>query len=134
MAELTLFKGAKMTIAQLLAIGMLLTACLSAGAKCSESRVVRLSEQGETINAIAKKCDMDKADVLAILEKEGEEDPDDEDNLLPAGAVLIPCGCNGFIDLRAQRPEPRCSSGRARPRACPGMCPMGGSPWADVCR
>lgn len=53
--------------------------------------------------------------------------------LLPSGAQLGPCGCYGPVPPGANAPAPQCLSRTDVPRACGGMCPGGGSPWAHSC-
>lgn len=50
----------------------------------------------------------------------------------PSGFGMLVCGCYGNGPLTAN--EPRCMSGAVRVNICPGVCPMGGSPYAYVCR
>lgn len=107
-----------------------------ASAACSDSKVKQLHKAGRTIAAIASQCNMERSDVRAIVAKDEEEDSDDDaesDKGLPDGTRLMGCGCHGAVAAWAVRPEPRCASGRARPRMCAGMCPMGGAPWSDHC-
>lgn len=53
--------------------------------------------------------------------------------LLPAGYPLSSCGCWGPLPPGANRPAPACASGVDVPRACPGYCPSGGSPYQGSC-
>jgi hypothetical protein len=55
-------------------------------------------------------------------------------NAFPSGFAISACGCWGFVNPAAVRPEPMCSSRLAVPAPCPGFCQLGGSPWATVCR
>jgi hypothetical protein len=108
----------------------------NATAACSETKVKQLHKAGRTIAAISAQCDMSKSDVRDIVAKDEDEEPDDDKEAekgLPNGTRLMGCGCHGPVAAWAVRPEPRCASGRARPRMCPGMCPMGGAPWSDHC-
>jgi hypothetical protein len=57
-----------------------------------------------------------------------------QNSAFPSGFALSACGCWGFVNPAAVRPEPMCGSHLAVPMACPGYCPMGGLPWATVCR
>ena len=95
-------------------------------ADCSTSKIKRLHEQGKTIAAIAKSCDMEKGDIKEILEEESDK--------LAPGTPLTSCGCWGAVTADARRPADECQRGYARPRMCPGWCtPLGGAPWQDVC-
>jgi hypothetical protein len=98
-----------------------------ADAECSKAKIKRLYKQGETIASIGKTCDMDKAEIKDIVEEDAGDDK------LAPGAALGACGCWGPVAPQARRPAPECQSGVARPRMCPGLCPMGGAPWQDVC-
>lgn len=46
--------------------------------------------------------------------------------------TAAPCNCWGYTD-GSPRSASICASGFAVPRACPGYCPAGGSPYATVC-
>lgn len=104
-----------------------------ASADCTESRVKRLSKQGKTVAAIAKACEMDKSDVQSILGEGESEDEDEGQGQLPKGAPVGQCGCWGPINPAHRQPEPNCKSGKAKPKLCNAMCPMGGYMWQGVC-
>jgi hypothetical protein len=108
----------------------------SANAECSDSKVKRLSRQGKTVSSIARTCDMDVADVRAILEEDNTVDdppPPPPQSGLPSGAALAPCGCWGPISPGYREANPRCRSGYSAPRMCPQMCPGGGYAWQGAC-
>jgi hypothetical protein len=50
-----------------------------------------------------------------------------------SGTVLRGCGCWGYVQLEASFPWNACQSGGAVHRACLGMCPTGGAPYATIC-
>jgi hypothetical protein len=52
----------------------------------------------------------------------------------PPGYQTAACGCHGFVQLGASRPNDECQSGVEVAVACPGWCPLGGAPWGMVCR
>lgn len=114
-----------------------------AQAECSEARIKRLYKESATIHAIARTCDMTKAEIQEVVgtraqprdtDDEGETGEDEETEAkLPRGAALGACGCWGPIQASARRPAPECKSGTARPRACPGWCAPGASQWRDTC-
>lgn len=102
-------------------------------ADCSDQKVMRLAQNGETVNAIAQKCDMTRSKVRDIIESIDDE-PDQKPDLgLPVGSPVGQCGCWGFADPNGQVPHPRCKSGYAHPEMCQTMCPMGGFAWRGVC-
>lgn len=76
---------------------------------------------------------------LAEVQREAEQRRMEEARrlareMLPrAGAVIVQCGCHGFVQPGV-RADNRCYSQQSYPQACPGFCPAGGNPWAVVCR
>lgn len=125
---------------------VLLAACLlptDAVAACSDKRIERLSQQGNTVSAIAKLCEMSTSEVrevLAQLEEEDEEEPQESPEPkktttkgLPPGTPLAPCGCWGFASPGDRQPQPQCQSGFAYPQMCPQPCPAGGFAWRGIC-
>lgn len=117
----------------------LLTVCVlalvspaSAHADCTDARVKRLADQGETLTAIARECDMSKDEIRDILDAEAERDDEDRDGL-PSETPIGDCGCWGYVDPSYRQPHPQCESGYAKPSICPGLCPAGGYPWRGVC-
>jgi hypothetical protein len=107
-------------------------------AECSDGRVKRMLKQGKTVASIAHACEMNKEDVLFILEE------DEEDGLsnggestirhgLPRGAPVGQCGCWGYVSPEMRQPHPECQSGYAEPSMCNAMCQMGGFAWRGVC-
>jgi hypothetical protein len=129
--------------------GLLRAACIlallmpfsQAHALCSESKVLRLAEEGETVADIAEECEMSRRDVRKVLDRRvdtsgssGEPDtvrPPSQG--LPPGTPLAPCGCWGPADPGMRQPAPNCASGYARPQMCNAMCQMGGFAWQGVC-
>ena len=125
----------------LIAMVLLATQHAVAKAKCNDARIVRLADSGKTIAAIARICEMEREDVKEALDKDGDlpnvEDgggSEDKSSGLPKGTPIGQCGCWGMISLQHRQPAPQCQSGYAKPRLCPGQCPLGGSPWVGVCR
>ena len=106
-------------------------------AACSETRIKRLSNQGRTISAIAKTCDMETDEVSEILDEEEETQQgtagSSEPSKLPSGAAVGQCGCWGPISPSVRQPHAQCKSGYARPNMCNAMCPAGGYMWQGVC-
>ena len=62
-----------LSISKLFILIAALTLCLAAHADCSKAKVKKMSKDGSTVSAIAKKCDMDKDDVVEILQPEEKE-------------------------------------------------------------
>lgn len=112
---------------------------LGAAAACSDSKVKRLSQQGKTVSAIAKSCDMATEDVRGILDEDEEEDEPAPtprrrpDKGLAPGTPLAQCACWGYASPGQRQPSPACASGFAVPRMCPQVCPLGGYAWQGVC-
>jgi hypothetical protein len=117
---------------------------LPASPECSDSKVRRMAERGDTVAAIAEKCAMDEDDVQYIIEAGVEKPPgpgpgpgpgpNTGQQLLGSGSPVGDCGCWGFVDPNYQQPHPRCQSGFAVPRMCSSMCPAGGYAWQGVCK
>lgn len=114
---------------------------------CSHDHIRELSDNGKTVSAIAKLCDLTRDHVARILDgkvtadddsSDGEDNDgssgDEDDEGLPRGAVLVDCGCWGFVAAGAGQPNSSCRSGYERAVMCPGWCSAGGSPWKSVCR
>jgi hypothetical protein len=111
-------------------------------AQCSKSKVMNLSEEGETVADIAEECEMSKREVRKILERDVERDStrkkearltNEPQQGLPAGTPLAPCACWGPADPRIRQPAPQCASGYAQPQICNTVCQMGGLAWYGVC-
>jgi hypothetical protein len=111
-------------------------------ANCSDRHIRALDQRGKSVSDIARMCEMSKADVLAALEDNG----DDDDTLdsprnngssrggLPSGAQLSACGCWGYVATGAGAANAMCASGYEHAVACGGVCPAGGLPWARICQ
>lgn len=128
-------------VKHMLAAGLLLLMAADAAA-CSDRKVRRLADRGETVQAIASECDMDEDNVRDIIDAEpapgGKKKKPNGGSVtpgagLPSGTPLGQCGCWGYVSPGAQQESPQCSSGYARPQMCPGWCSGGGSPWVGVC-
>lgn len=129
MAKTSVFRALVLCIAFFFFIGL----SPIASADCTESRVKNLSRQGKTVAAIAKACEMDKADVQSILGQNEDEDESEGEGKLPKGAPVGQCGCWGPVNPSHREPQPNCMSGKAKPKLCNAMCPMGGYMWQGVC-
>jgi hypothetical protein len=113
----------------------------TASAKCSEERIRRLFNDGNTIGQVSEKCSMSQDVVKYIFEKNQEDEEDDDPTpeppakpqLLPAGTPVGQCGCWGYVDPGHTQQHAQCESGRARPQMCNMMCPAGGYMWQGVC-
>jgi len=125
--------------AMLFLLGLLCHSAYSQAAECSDSKVRRLSNKGETAKSIADACDMDIEDVKALLKRRSRPKPEeasdeiDDDKGLPRGTPLSVCACWGPVSVNHRESAPNCRSGFAVPRACPAMCPSGGYAWQGVC-
>jgi hypothetical protein len=110
-----------------------------AAADCSEAKVRRLAEQGNTIASIAETCDMEKDDVKKIVKaarpKSSSDSTNDEtaQQGFPEGTSVGQCGCWGPALPSQRQPHPQCRSGYARPSLCNAVCPAGGYMWQGVC-
>ena len=114
-------------------------------AACSDSKVKRLSGQGNTVAAIARTCGVDADEIRDILDEgDDEEKPESprtpknslesgQGSGLAPGTPLAPCGCWGPAAPGHREPNQTCRSGYAMPRMCPQMCPAGGYAWQGVC-
>jgi hypothetical protein len=52
---------------------------------------------------------------------------------LPPGTGTVTCGCWGFVNPGARRPNSKCASGYDVAQSCGLMCPAGGYAWGAVC-
>lgn len=102
-----------------------------AHASCSDAKVRRLANQGQTIASIAKMCDMDEDDVADALDAVGGGGG--AGGQKSTGEPVGQCGCWGPASSTQLVPHPACGSGFARPQACQQMCPSGGYAWRGVC-
>lgn len=50
------------------------------------------------------------------------------------GTIVLPCGCNGSVQIGATKQSDVCASGVEQAVVCRGVCAGGGSQWASVCQ
>ena len=103
----------------------------SAGATCSDTRIKNMAQNGQTIAAIAKSCEMDKDEINKVINDEPsspEASPRDEASKggLPPGTPVDECECRGQVNLSVRQPLPRCQSGYVLTAVCGGFCPFTG--------
>ncbi|WP_315129941.1 hypothetical protein [Achromobacter marplatensis] len=113
-----------------------------AHAACSDKKILAMSDEGKSVKAIAKACNMPAAKVRAVVESDdGNEDaaasaaaPAPLVKKLPSGAGLASCDCQGTVPYGDKAPELRCQSGVSIATPCAGYCPPRGvAPWRRVC-
>lgn len=112
-------------------------------AACSDKKIISLSDEGKSVKAIAKTCNMTVAKVRAVVEADDNtaEDvaaatpaPAPAPSKLPSGAGLASCDCQGTVPYGDKAPEQRCQSGTSIATPCAGYCPPRGiAPWRRVC-
>ena len=137
--------------------GILLAAALAlwvlaaprAEAACNDKKILSMANDGRTVNAIAKACNMPAAKVRGVIER---ADADDEapppapkakparaavpelPKKLPSGAGLASCDCQGMVPYGERAPDLRCQSGMSMATPCAGYCsPHGVAPWRRIC-
>lgn len=111
-------------------------------AACSDQKIMTMADDGKSVKAIAKACNMTVAKVRAAMQSKD----DDGDGLaaaapaapapkkLPSGAGLASCDCQGTVPYGDKAPEQRCESGMSMATPCAGYCPPRGiAPWRRVC-
>ncbi|NMK49838.1 hypothetical protein [Achromobacter sp. Bel] len=115
---------------------------LPANAACSDKKILSMSDEGKSVKAIAKACNMPAAKVRAVVESDdaGEDAtasapaPAPTVKKLPSGAGLASCDCQGTVPYGDKAPELRCQSGVSIATPCAGYCPPRGvAPWRRVC-
>lgn len=115
-----------------------------AHAACSDKKILSMSDEGKSVKAIAKSCNMPVAKVRAVVESDDNNDdvaaasPSPSaaplPRKLPSGAGLASCDCKGSIPYGEKAPELRCQSGVSIAMPCAGYCPPRGiAPWRQVC-
>lgn len=110
-------------------------------AACSDKKILSLSDEGKSVKAIAKACNMAAAKVRAVVDADDNAADDvaaaapvDVPRKLPSGAGLASCDCQGTVPYGDQAPEQRCQSGTSIATPCAGYCPPRGiAPWRRVC-
>ncbi|MBB1593061.1 hypothetical protein [Achromobacter sp. UMC46] len=114
----------------------------AADAACSDKKILSMSDEGKSVKAIAKACNMPAAKVRAAIESdEGNADasadastPAPAARKLPSGSGLASCDCQGTVPYGEKAPELRCQSGISIATPCAGYCPPRGvAPWRRVC-
>lgn len=103
---------------------------------CSDARIRRLADRGETIAAIAEKCGLDEEEVEEVLDAEPTDvgDAPKPPSGLVSGTPVSVCGCYGYVQFGYRQHFAGCQSGVVVATMCPGFCPAGGSPWHNVCQ
>lgn len=114
-----------------------------AAAKCTDSRIRNLSEDGGTIASIAAACEMTKRAIKDVLvdSKDVYRGPTNTTSAQleihqrgqNSGTPVGPCGCWGSVHPNHIQPHANCSSGYAKPRICNIPCAAGGFAWQGVC-
>lgn len=113
-----------------------------ANAACSDKKIVSMSDEGKSVKAIAKACNMPIAKVRAVVESDDEKEtvaaaappPAVLPRKLPSGAGVAMCDCQGTVPYGEKEPELRCQSGVSIATPCAGYCPPRGvAPWRRVC-
>ncbi|QKH38809.1 hypothetical protein FOC84_29305 [Achromobacter pestifer] len=116
-------------------------------AACNDKKILAMANDGRTVNAIAKACNMPAAKVRGVIER---ADADDEAppptpkaeraavpelvKKLPSGAGLASCDCQGMVPYGERAPDLRCQSGMSMATPCAGYCsPHGVAPWRRIC-
>ncbi len=132
------------------ALGLFALHAPRADAACSDKKILAMANDGRSVNAIAKACNMQASKVRAAI---GRADADDEappatDKVqgaaraapaelakkLPSGAGLALCDCQGSVPYGDKAPEQRCQSGMSMAMPCAGYCsPLGVAPWRRIC-
>lgn len=110
-------------------------------AACSDKKILSMSEEGKSVKAIAKACNMPVAKVRAVVESDDDKEdvasatpPPVVPRKLPSGAGLASCDCQGTVPYGEKVPELRCQSGVSIATPCAGYCPPRGiAPWRRVC-
>lgn len=117
----------------------------SAYAACSDKKILSMSDEGKSVKAIAKACNMPVAKVRAVVDTDDNNDdataaasaaapPAPLPRKLPSGAGVITCDCQGTVPYGEKAPELRCQSGVSIATPCAGYCPPRGiAPWRRVC-
>ncbi|MNV54206.1 hypothetical protein D3C71_1463830 [compost metagenome] len=114
----------------------------AANAACSDKKILSMSDEGKSVKAIAKACNMPAAKVRTVVESDdGSADaaasapaPAPTVKKLPSGAGLASCDCQGTVPYGDKAPELRCQSGVSIATPCAGYCPPRGvAPWRRVC-
>ncbi|MGB3430377.1 hypothetical protein [Achromobacter sp.] len=136
--------------------GILLAAALAlfalaaprADAACAEKKILAMANDGRTVNAIAKACNMPAAKIRGVIERadadaEAPAPPaakaeraaeSDLVKKLPSGAGLAQCDCQGMVPYGERAPDLRCQSGMSMATPCAGYCsPHGVAPWRRIC-
>ncbi len=135
-----------------LAAALALSAAFSlpADAACSDKKIVAMANDGRTVNAIAKACNMQAAKVRGVIQQADADDeapasaaqdprpqrtpPAELVKKLPSDAGVALCDCQGTVPYGEKAPEQRCQSGMSMAMPCAGYCsPQGVAPWRRIC-
>lgn len=132
------------------ALGLSAAFSSPADAACSDKKIVAMANDGRTVNAIAKACNMPAAKVRGIIQQADADDeappsagqsqraervaPAELVKKLPSGAGVALCDCQGTVPYGEKAPEQRCQSGMSMAMPCAGYCsPQGLAPWRRIC-
>lgn len=131
------------------AFGLFVLSAQRADAACADKKILAMANDGRTVNAIAKACNMPAAKVRGVIERADADDaapppaatPKAERaaaqelvKKLPSGAGLAQCDCQGMVPYGERAPDLRCQSGMSMATPCAGYCsPHGVAPWRRIC-
>lgn len=133
-----------------------------AQAACSDKKIIAMADDGRSVKAIAKSCNMPVAKVRDVVDDEAPPSQAQAPGMaqalapaqsppqgktrpkpgaepeapkgLPPGAGLARCDCKGSVPYGNKEPELRCQSGVSIATPCPGYCsPHGIAPWRRIC-
>ncbi len=66
--------------------------------------------------------------------EDSNHDDDDQEDGLPSGTVVRPCGCWGIAYPGQVVSNPSCASKKEMALPCQAVCPTGGYMWRTQCR
>lgn len=129
------------------AFALLMLSAPRADAACADKKILAMADDGRTVNAIAKACNMPSAKIRGIIERADTDNdapppaakpqraaPPELVKRLPSGAGLALCDCQGTVPYGERVPELRCQSGMSMATPCAGYCsPQGVAPWRRIC-
>ena len=130
------------------AFGLFVLSAQRADAACADKKILAMANDGRTVNAIAKACNMPSAKIRGVIERADADDDApappaakaertaeaDPIKKLPSGAGLAQCDCQGMVPYGERAPDLRCQSGMSMATPCAGYCsPHGVAPWRRIC-
>jgi hypothetical protein len=134
-----------------IALALYALALPRADAACSDRKIQSMADDGRSVKAIAKACNMPAAKVRGIIGKDDGDapppaarpqgapradkaEPPEAAGKLPSGSGLAMCDCQGSVPYGAKAAELRCQSGTSIATPCAGYCPPNGiAPWRRIC-